>query len=263
MTPVMTTIDYRVDNRIASATFTRPEKLNSISEEMVADLNAVLDLVEQDKGVRVLVLQGSGRAFCVGLDRDLLTRGFQDDDYLMSALRSVTEVFRRIECVDVPVIAVVDGLARAGGLEMLLACDIVVASTEAQIGDHHTMFGVMPGGGSTARLPRRVGAQQARRLIFTGEFISGEEAVMLGLAVSAVPSAQLEAEVEALVSQIVNKSRNCLAAVKRSIRRGAPLDVDDAVDVELEEFEAFALAPDSDAREGFAAYLEGRPPRWQ
>ena len=86
MTPVMTTIDYRVDNRIASATFTRPEKLNSISEEMVADLNAVLDLVEQDKGVRVLVLQGSGRAFCVGLDRDLLTRGFQDDDYLMSAL---------------------------------------------------------------------------------------------------------------------------------------------------------------------------------
>ena len=120
----------------------------------------MLDVVGADRGIRALVIRGSKKVFSVGMDLGSLDRGFADVEYFKAALRRLHQLFAHIEATDVPVVAVVEGLTRAGGLEMLLACDLVIVSTTARIADGHTPFGVIPGGGSTVRLPRKVGDQQ-------------------------------------------------------------------------------------------------------
>jgi enoyl-CoA hydratase/carnithine racemase len=161
----------------------------------------------------------------------------------------------------VPVVAAVNGLARAGGLELMLACDLVLIADEARVADHHLAFGIVPGGGSTQRLPRKVGAQRAREIIFTARWLTGAEAVEAGLALRSVPRAGLDAAVEELVARLRPLSRPCLAATKAAINEGRDLPLDAALDVELEHFVRY-LDEVPGAREGYRAYVEKREPRW-
>jgi enoyl-CoA hydratase/carnithine racemase len=257
------TIDYRVVGRVATVTMTRPNQLNSITDLFIDDMNEVLDTVGADRRIRTLVIRGSEKVFSVGMDLALLDRGFADIEAFRSSLRRIHQLFLRIEEADLPVVAVVEGLTRAGGLELLLACDLVIVSTSARIADNHTPFGVIPGGGSTVRLPRKVGHQQARRLIYTGAWLVGEDAVTAGLALTAVAPEAIDVELDRLLAALVDKPRATLGAAKRAMNRGAALSVEGAIAVELEEFEALLESPDSVAREGFAAYREGRSPLWE
>ena len=214
------TIDYRVTGRVATVTMTRPKQLNSLTDSFVDDLNEVLDVVGADRGIRALVIRGSKKVFSVGMDLGSLDRGFADVEYFKAALRRLHQLFAHIEATDVPVVAVVEGLTRAGGLEMLLACDLVIVSTTARIADGHTPFGVIPGGGSTVRLPRKVGDQQARRLIYTGGWLVGEDAVKAGLALEAVAPDAVNDALDRLLAGLVDKPRATLGAAKPSYEQG-------------------------------------------
>jgi enoyl-CoA hydratase/carnithine racemase len=172
-------------------------------------------------------------------------------------LRRFGGVLRGLEALPVPVVAAVGGLARAGGFELILACDLAVAADEARIGDVHTSFGVPPGGGSTQRAPRRLGPQRAAELIFTGRWLSGTEAAAYGLALVSVPRAGLDAAVEEVLDQLRAKPRPALATAKAMLAAGRDLPLAGGLDAEIELFVRH-LREHPEAREGLDAFLEGR-----
>ncbi len=256
------TLDLVVEGAVARATFTRPEQLNSISEAFLDDLDAVVASVRATPSVRALVLRGTGEVFSVGLDLALLDRAFADLDYFQHVLTRLAGTCLSLEEFEVPVVAAVNGLARAGGFELVLACDLVLAAEGARIGGVHTSFGVVPGGGSSVRLPRLVGPQRAKEIFFSARWMTGTEAAELGLALRAVPADRLDAAVDELLAGVVDKSRQCLGTVKRQMRRSSALPTREGVAVEREEFLAYLRAPDSDGLEGFRAYRQQRRPWW-
>lgn len=256
------TLSLVLDGPVARATFERPQQLNSISEAVLDDLDSVIATVRDVPAVRALVLRGTGDVFSVGLDLELLDRAFGDVDYFEHVLTRLATTCLSLEELEVPVVAAVNGLARAGGFELALACDFVVAAESARIGDVHTSFGVVPGGGSSVRLPRLVGPQRAKEIFFSARWLNGREAVELGLALRAVPAEQLDVAVDELLAGMVDKSRPCLGTVKRQMRRTVGLSTADGVAVEREEFLSYLRTPGSDGVEGFRAYQQGRPPSW-
>jgi enoyl-CoA hydratase/carnithine racemase len=256
------TLDFEIRDRIAYATFATPERLNSITEARLQDLERVVARVRDDGEVHALVLGGRGRAFCVGLDLGLLQRAFDDLAYFEAIVRRLNGVLLEFEALPVPVIAAVNGYARAGGFEIALACDLLLIADEARIGDNHTHVGVMPGGGSTQRLPRRIGEQRAMELIWSARWLTGPEAAAIGLALRSVPAAELDAAVESLVAPMRSQPRACLGAVKGAIHAGRTLPVPEGVEFEIRAFVDY-MGGQPYAREGFVASREGRPPNWQ
>ncbi|HEX9776338.1 MAG TPA: enoyl-CoA hydratase/isomerase family protein [Actinomycetota bacterium] len=254
-------ITYVVADRIATATFSRPDAMNSITEEVMGALDAILDRVAEDAGVKALVITGSGSAFCVGLDLGLLENAFADAHYFKHALQRYHDVLLKLEAVPVPTIAAVNGLARAGGFEMMLACDFVVVSEDARIADHHLAFGILPGGGATQRAPRRMGMQRAKELILGGGWLHGAQAVAAGVALRSVPHEQLAEAVDAFAARFRGLSRPALAATKAAINDGAELPLRRALDLEIERFIEH-LQHEPTSHEGYRAYVEGREPHW-
>jgi len=254
---------FHIRQRVAYLSFDRPDQLNGITEEVIDQLNEAIATVAGDPTLVALVIQGTGKAFCVGLDIDLLDRAFEDSDYFTSVLQRYGQVLQDLEALDVPVIAAVNGITRAGGFELILACDLVLAAEEARIGDVHTSFGVVPGGGSTQRLPRKIGDQRAKELILTARWLTAGEAVDYGLILDQVPAAKLAERTEELLDALRLKPASVLRAVKRAMRLGSGQDLANALQVEINEFLTHLTADPSDSREGFRAYREGRPPNWQ
>jgi enoyl-CoA hydratase/carnithine racemase len=255
------TIVLEKSKKTAYLMLNRPDALNGINHEMIDDLAAIIEDIQSDTYVKTVVITGAGRAFSVGADVDVLTHGFNDYPSLENFLRRLNRVLNDLETLGVPVIAAVNGVARAGGFELMLACDFVVASADARIGDNHTQFGVMPGGGATQRAPRKLGVQKAKELIFSAKWLQGQEVVDYGIALKVVPDAELSRAVEELADQFRDKSRPCLAAVKRAIHDGQQLSIEDAINLEIEVFMDY-VKESPDAREGFTAYLEKRTPAW-
>ena len=196
------TIKLAVDGPVATLTLNRPDALNALSPRMVEELTLAVNEVEKQGGVKALVIRGEGRAFCAGADLDYLERAFEDYPLLNSYLTDLNAFFFRLEELPLPVIGLVHGFALAGGLELLLACDMVIAAEDARIGDQHANYGLMPGGGSTQRLPRKLGSQKAMELLLTGRWLSGKEAEGWGLVLRAVPADKLDEELEKLLSAL-------------------------------------------------------------
>lgn len=254
-------LTLEIRDRVAHVTFTTPEKLNSISEERLADLSGVVAHVQENTDVRALVLTGSGRAFCVGLDLDLLQRAFGDMSYFESVVRRLQTILLDLEALPVPVIAAVNGITRAGGFEMILACDFILAADEARIGDKHTDLGLLPGGGLSPRLARRVGEQRAKAIVMLARWMTGAEAAACGLALRSVPRADLADAVEELLKELRHRPRECMAAVKRTLHAARSLDTKSAVDYEIKSFVEY-MGGLPYAREGYEASLAGRQPNW-
>lgn len=230
------TLSCAVRDKVAYVTFTTADRLNSITEERLDDLNAVMDLAESDTTIHAMTITGQGRAFCVGDDRDLLKRAFDDLAYFEDFLRRFNDVLLRLERLEIPVVAVVNGLARAGGFELTLACDIILIADEAKFGDNHTHVGVMPGGGATQRLPRRIGTQAAKELIWSARWLSGTEAAACGLAFKSVPLENLYDECEALLAGFRDKPRAVLSVVKKTMQAGEGLRIEDGIELEIRAF---------------------------
>lgn len=248
-------------DRIATLTLNRPKVLNGISFEMMGEINQALEEIRGTASIKALVVTGAGRAFSVGADLGLLTEAFGDEQNIKFRyfLETINQMLLNVESMPIPVIAKVNGLARAGGFELILCCDLVVVADEAQIGDNHTAFGVMPGGGSTQRAPRKLGWQKALELIYTGRWLNGQEAVDYGIALRSAPLGELDAAVESIVSHLREKSRDCLGFVKKASFHGLHQPIREGVNNEIRYFLEY-LGTSPDAREGFNASREKRNP---
>jgi enoyl-CoA hydratase/carnithine racemase len=236
--------------------------VNSLDEEALRGLDALLDSADGDDDVRAVVLTGAGSTFCIGLDLDLLGRAFADHGYFLDVVGRFHAVLRRIETLAVPVVAAVNGTTRAGGFELLLACDLVVVADEARIADHHLAVGMLPGGGASARLPRLVGPQRAREILFTGRFLTGAEAVDVGLALRSVPRAQLLDAAAELTAAVAGNPRHTLGRLKALLAEQDGLPVAEACRAELEHFGRY-LAEEPLADDGYRAFVEKREPAWR
>jgi len=246
-------------DRIATIRLNRPDALNALNLELLAEFSHAVKAVGDDESVKALVVRGEGRAFCAGADLLYFDTVFDEISRLPPYVKLLNHCFFQLEDLPIPTIAVVHGFALAGGLELVLACDMTLAAEDARLGDQHANFGLMPGGGSTQRLPRRVGMQRAMELLTTGRWLSGPEAVEWGLALRAVPQESLEAELEGLLGQLRDKSRTGLAWTKSVARQGQELPLRAGIEREGMAFvQYFATSPHP--QEGIQAFKERRNP---
>lgn len=240
-------------------TLKRPEAMNAISPAMIQGVMQGLDLAETSAEVRAVVLSGTGRAFCAGADLKLV-RATEEADGAGSFLNDVLLMLNRLEAFPKPVIAAVNGLALAGGLEMVLCCDLVVAARSAKFGDAHANYGLLPGGGGSVRLPRKIGPTRAKYLMFTGEFMSAERMMSAGLVNEIVDDAELLKAVSRVVTSIAAKSPLGLARMKTLVNDGLQQPIEVAL---RQELLMTALHEHShDMHEGLAAFEEKRAPRF-
>ena len=256
-----TSLRYEKAGRIATATFATPDNLNGITEERLADIEAVLADCETDESIGALVLTGEGRAFCVGLDLGLLEKAFADLNYFDSIVQRMNRLITRIEALPIPVIAAINGFTRAGGFEISLGCDFIIIADEAKIGDVHTDAGVMPAC-VTMRLKRKVGDQRAKEILWTARWYKGQQAVDVGLAMRSVPLADLVAEAHAFARTLVDKPRPTLAVLKTVMRVGEDMTAAESAAYELDCFSRYNRTQPY-GREGYNAFREKRLPAWK
>ncbi|MCA1832303.1 MAG: enoyl-CoA hydratase/isomerase family protein [Actinomycetota bacterium] len=252
---------YETRDRVGYVTLNRPDALNAIDESILSALPGVLASAAADPAVKALTITGNGDVFSVGLDIGLLGRAFDDLAYFRNVLGRFKKLLLDIEAIPLPVVAAVNGLARAGGFEIAIACDLVLVADEARFGDTHLAYGIVPGGGATQRLPRLIGRQRAREIIFSGRWMKGPEVVANGLALRSLPRTELPSAVEEMVAVFRTRSRPCLAATKAAMREGESLPLDEALDVEIDHFIRY-LETEPTSREGFRASVERREPVW-
>ena len=241
-------------------TLNRPDALNAITPALVSGINAALDKA-QLSDIHAVVLTGTGRAFCAGADLKFVRGEARNDETSLSRfLDTVLLVMNRLETFPMPVIASLNGLTLAGGLELMLCCDLVVAARSAKLGDAHANFGLLPGGDSSVRLPRKIGPTRAKYLLYTGEFVLAEQLVAAGLVNEVVDDDMLIPATEALVAKLVNKSPLVLRRMKVLVDDG--LEQPCAIALRQELLASEVHARSNDLKEGLAAFEEKRKPRF-
>ena len=246
---------------IATIRLNRPDALNALNPDLLAELASGVAEVGGDESIKVLVIRGEGRAFCAGADLTYFQTTFDDPGLLPGYVAQIKDTLSQIEALPIPAIAVVHGFALAGGLELMMACDMALVADDARIGDQHVNFGLVPGGGSTQRLPRRVGLQRAMELLTTGRWLSGVEAAEWGLALRSVPAEELDEELEKLLEPLRIKSREGLSLIKSVTLRGMGLSMDDGVALESHAFVQYMTTSPHPA-EGIKAFKEKRQPEF-
>lgn len=226
------TIIFEKKEAVAKITLNRPQVLNAMNDVMFREIGEALEDSEKDHTTRVVVITGNGRAFCTGVDLKFAREKLDTQQAMEDFYRFGNRVkMRRIEERGKPVIAAANGFALAGGFELMLACDLAIASEDAMIGDQHMTYGLFGAGGSPYRLPLLVGIRKAKELIFTGKWISGKEAERIGLVNRAVPADQLESAVDEMVAQLVDKSPVAMRISKAYINRTAFVDADSRLEL--------------------------------
>ena len=258
------TIRCEVRGPAAWITLDRPKAMNSLSPDLLDELEAAIDAIEVDPAVRVVVVTGEGRAFCAGADLgfalDALDRG-EGTALLASFIERAAAVLGRFESLSKPVIAAVNGTALAGGLELILCCDLVVAAESARLGDGHANFGLLPGAGGAARLVRKVGPTLTKQLLFTGDLIPAGDLEASGLVNAVVPDEGLTGAIDELVEKISQKSPLGLAAMKQLVNEALEQPLDVALRSERKALEAHMRS--YDMLEGLSAFREKRAPRFE
>jgi enoyl-CoA hydratase len=252
------TITYTTGRGIARVTLNRPDRLNAISPELLQDLDRACDAMEADAAVRVVTLTAAGRTFCAGADLRTV-RELSPDPQRWSAFMGLWHrVFDRIEALPLPVIAGVHGLALAGGLELLLVADLVVADEGARLGDQHANFGLVAGGGGSQRLPRLVGARRAKELMMLGGWLSAADGLAWGLVNRVVPAGTVANAVEEMAGTLAAGSGSANRTVKTLVNRA--FDTDLAEGLALERRLVAQHMRSADAAEGLRAFAEKRKP---
>jgi enoyl-CoA hydratase len=247
-----------VKEGIGFITINRPLSLNSLNVKTLEDLLDTFILAKKDKNVKVIILTGKGKAFVSGADIEEMSRlNPMEGRALMIKGHSVMNL---IESMDKPVIAAINGFALGGGNELALSCDIRIASEKAKFGQPEVNLGIIPGFGGTQRLSRLVGKGMAKYLILTGEIISADEALRIGLVERVVPAEELMGNAIKVAQVMMSKAPFAVAVAKSTINNGISLDMKTACAFEIESF----TAPFSseDRKEGMAAFLEKRPPHF-
>lgn len=244
---------------VALLTLRRPDKLNALSNELLAAITTMLDRLEFDPGVRAVVITGSGRAFSAGADIAAFQRHVKAGAAAAIAhfMRPGHHMTRCVERFPKPIIAAVNGLAYGGGCELVEAAHLALAAETATFCKAEIDIGIIPTFGGTQRLPRNVGRKAALELILTGRTFDANEAARLGLINRVVPDDDLLETALALASQLATKPPLALAAALSAVHRGMDASIDDGLAIEEAAFAR--VVPTYDAQEGVAAFLEKRP----
>ena len=243
-------------------TLNRPDALNALDPATIAELGHAFTEAESDEQAHALVITGEGRAFCAGADLKFINTVRAEPE--MGAIRRFLEIvlalMNRVESFPKPVIAAVNGFALAGGLELVLCCDMVVAAESAKLGDAHSNYGLLPGGGSSIRLPRKIGPNRAKYLMLTGESLPAADWAAMGLVNRVVADAELHTVAKDIVERLAAKSPLGLRRMKSLVNDGLDGSQEKGLRRELQTFEAHWHS--ADIREGLAAFNEKRTPRY-
>lgn len=241
----------------------RPKAMNTLSPSLVEAFDHALDRVQEDGEAKAAVITGTGRAFCAGADLRFLGDLAEDERPRRTAafLERVLGLMLRLERFGKPVIGAVNGISTGGGTELLLCCDLAIAAEGARIGDGHANFGLLPGGGASVRLPRKIGVTRAKYLLFTGELLSARECLAYGLLNEVAADDQLEAAVDRLVAKLSSKSPLACHRTKMLVDDGLEQPMDTALRLELMAGRLHAYS--HDMQEGVAAFNAKRTPRFR
>lgn len=242
------------ENNVAIVKMNRPKALNALNSETLKELECVVDEIANDENIYAVVITGEGKAFVAGADitemKDLNTIEGRKFGILGN------RVFRKIELLEKPVIAAINGFALGGGCELSMACDIRIASSKAKFGQPEVGLGITPGFGGTQRLARLVGQGMAKQLIFTADIIKAEEALRIGLVNSVVEPEELIETAMAMANKIAANAPIAVQLCKTAINRGLQADIDTGLMYEAEAFGACFSTEDQ--KEGMTAFVEKR-----
>lgn len=257
------TVIYAVERGVARVTLNRPDRLNSFTEQMHREVAEALDLAEADEAVRALLLTGSGRGFCAGQDLNdrTVSPGGEAVDLGDTVERFWSPLIKRLAARDKPVVCAVNGVAAGAGANVALACDIVIAARSAKFIQSFANIGLIPDSGGTWVLPRLVGQARALGLALTAEPLPAEKAEDWGLIWKCVDDDALEEQSMALASRLAAGPTRGLAATKHAIRGALLHDLQTELDHERDLMRN--LGQSSDYREGVAAFMEKRQPRFR
>jgi len=254
---VYSSLELTRSEGIATLTFNRPKALNALNTALLAELAEALDALRNDPTVRVLILTGAGeKSFIAGADiteiatlTPLAAKKFAQFGQ---------DIISKLQGLAIPVIAAVNGYALGGGCEMALACDFIYASEKAIFGLPEITLGVIPGFGGTQRLPRLIGANRAKEMIFTGKHLTAAEAMAIGLVNKIFAPEELRPAVEAVARLIATKGKVSLCSAKQTVNQGLNGDLATGLAIERDAFALCLASPD--AQEGTGAFLEKRKP---
>ncbi len=246
-------IDLKIEERIATVTFDRPEAMNALNSEMLTALERAMDRIEGED-VRAIIFTGSGKAFIAGADTKEMEdlRGLE----LAQFSKKGQDLFRRIETMKVPTIAAINGYAFGGGLEFALACDLRIASEKAKMGFPEVSLGIIPGFSGTQRLPRAIGRMEAMYMLLTGKTIDGHKAKEFGLVLEVSTPENLMEEAVDLAKSIAKNSKSAVSMAKEVVDRGLDMTLDGGIALE-NATNALAFGT-PDQIEGMAAFREKR-----
>ncbi len=254
----MALVEVTVEDGVATLLVNRPEALNALSIELLGELSRAVARVEREAGIRGAIVTGAGRAFVAGAAIDEIAR--LDARTGGEFARRGQAVFARIENLDKPVVAAVNGFALGGGTELALACHVRIASTKAKFGQPEVKLGILPGFGGTQRLARLVGRGVATELILHGGHISAERALAIGLANEVVEPDQLLPRARQWLAECGKNGPHALAASLRAIREGLELSLADGIEREARIFGELCGTPEM--VEGTSAFLHKREPKF-
>lgn len=245
---------------VATLTVNRPDALNALNRDVLNELAHAMHEIRGDATVRVLIITGAGeRAFIAGADIAAMSEMSAGEGLEFSRLGH--KVMEAIEELPIPVIAAVNGFALGGGLEVAMACDLIVASEKARFGQPEINLGLIPGFGGTQRLPHRIGHARARELVLTGDMIDAKTAHAWGLVNQVVAPGELIGAARQIAAKIVKKSAFTVRQAKSALHAAATMEEDDGLSFEQQ---AFGVAFGSQDRvEGARAFLQKREPKWQ
>ena len=243
-------------DRVGVITLNRPKALNSINADLIRELIDAVVGFDEDDSIGCIVIKGSERAFAAGADiSDVQRNSYSDMERL-----APFSVWDRLTEVRKPIVAAVSGFALGGGCELAMMCDIIIASDTAKFGQPEIKLGVIPGVGGTQRLTRAVGKAKAMELCLTGRMLDAVDALMFGLVARIVPQDQLEEAALALATEIAAMSLSSVIMAKECINRSFEVPLSEGVKYERRTFHA--LFATDDQKEGMAAFLEKRTPRF-
>ncbi|WMM25395.1 short-chain-enoyl-CoA hydratase [Tissierella sp. MB52-C2] len=250
---------FRKEKNIGVLSINRPSALNALNGAVLEELNEAIDMINNDDDIHILILTGEGRAFVAGADigemkdmNSIEARGFAEKGL---------SIFRRIELMEKPVIAAINGFALGGGCELAMCCDIRIASEKAKFGQPEVGLGIIPGFAGTQRLARLVGLGRAKELIFTCDIIDAEEAHRIGLVNKVVSAEELMNLAMEMANKIVSKGQLAVRYAKASINRGIETDLDTGMVIEKDLFGLCFSTEDQ--KEGMKAFLEKRIPNYK
>ncbi len=245
------------DTGIAIVQFNRPEVLNALNMALMAELVDTLEALDKDDDVRCIVLTGNEKAFAAGADIKEMA-GATAIDMLH---RDQFARWDRIRKVKTPIIAAVSGFALGGGCELMMTCDMVVASETTRIGQPEINIGVMPGAGGTQRLTRAVGKVKAMEMVLTGSMITADEALQWGLVNRVVPVEVFLDEAKALAREIASKPPVAVRLAKEAVLRSFDTTIEGGLEFERKNF--YMLFASEDQKEGMQAFVEKRKAEWK